>query len=255
MGLSTGQALTFEDLRALVTAGTYEEKYTFTETSRTLAKKSEIEARLDIDPISGGTSNRAVRVEELDPTIIPIEEFDYLVARYMWDYPVAGRDLDIQVQFENNSTPSIDNIYVGFGGVNPTVPSGTVPETDAYLWWGLDDTNASANPQGIEGVLLGLKKFKDDFPSSPNIIEVSFYAVWYAIVATGNFTVEIATYKGGTMSKVGTNIVNTGGVQVSLDSRNVNTMIQNQLHTPANSYKVGILQYNKTTDTAVFILS
>jgi hypothetical protein len=186
---------------------------------------------------------------------IVINEFDYLVARFMWDYPIAGRDLDIQVQFEDNSVPSIDDRFVGYGGGNATVPANNIPQADSYLWWGLDDTNSSENPLGIEGVLIGMKKFKDDFPASSEIIKVGLYAVWFNLVASGNFTLEIATYKGGTMSKVGTNIINTGGEQVSLDLRYLNTMVHNQDHDPASSFKVGVLEYNKTTDTAILILS
>lgn len=186
---------------------------------------------------------------------IVINEFDFLVARFMWDFPSAGKDLDIQVQFEDNNEPSVDGIYVGYGGVSPTLPAAVLPETNTYLWWGLDDTNASTNPLGIEGVLIGMKKFKDDFPNSNEIIKVGLYAVWFSSVLTGNFTLEIATYKGGTMSKVGTNIVNTDGEQVSLDLRYLTTTVNNQAHTPASSFKVGVLEYNKTTDTAVLILS
>ncbi len=181
---------------------------------------------------------------------IVINEFDYLVARYIWDTP-GGTDLDIQVQFENTGQSAVDNIYVGYGGINPTVPASTTPETNAYLWWGLDTTSSS----GVEGVLVGLKKFKDDFPSAPEVIEVGLYAVWYNTVLSGNFTLEVATYKGGTMSKVGTNIINTGGVQVSLDTRALNTTVSNHLHTPASSYKIGTLKYNKTTDTAILELA
>lgn len=187
---------------------------------------------------------------------IVINNFDYLVARFIWEYPAAGKDLDIQVQFENNSTPTVDNKYVGYGGVDPTVPVSTIPETNAYLWWALDDTNPGLEPStGIEGVLVGMKKFRDDFSGSPNIIEVALYCVWYSSVSSGDFQLEVATYLGGAMSKSGTNIINTGGVQVSSDVRNLNTLIQNKLRTPASSYKVGVLRYNKTTDSAVLILS
>ena len=186
---------------------------------------------------------------------IVINEFDFLVARFLWDYPTAGRDLDIQVQYENNSTPSVDNLFVGFGGqTGGTVPPSMVPPENGYLWWCLDDTNSSGNPQGIEGVIVNIKQFIADFPSSTNIVDVGIYAVWYNSVATGDFTFEVKTYKGGTMSKVGTDIVNTGGVLISNDTRSLNTLVQNNLHTPANSYKVGTLRYNKTTDTATLIL-
>lgn len=186
---------------------------------------------------------------------IVIDEFDFMVVRFLWQYPQAGKDLDIQVQYENNSTPSVDNQYVGFGGpTSGTIPISVSPKEDGYLWWGLDDTNGTGSPQGIEGVLVNIKKFITDFPASPNNVDVGIYAVWYSSVANGNFTLDVKTYKGGTMSKVGTDIVNTGGVLVSSDVRDMNTLIQNKLHVPASSYRVGVLRYNKTSDSAILIL-
>lgn len=186
---------------------------------------------------------------------IVIDEFDFMVVRFLWQYPAAGRDLDIQVQYQDNATPTIDNQYVGFGGTSSgTIPISIAPPQDGYLWWGLDDTNGTGAPQGIEGVLVNIKKFITDFPSSPNNVDVGIYAVWYNAVASGDFVLDVKTYKGGTMSKVGTDIINTGGVLVSSDVRDLNTLIQNKLHLPASSYRVGILRYNKSTDSATLIL-
>lgn len=186
---------------------------------------------------------------------VVINEFDYLVARFLWNYPSAGSDLDIQVRYEDNGVPSVDGIYVGYGAANDTVLAGEAIKSNAYLWWGLDDTNSSNAAVGIEGVLINLKKFKTDFPGSGNIIKVGIYAVWFGSVATGNFQLEVKTYKGGEMSKLGTDIINTGGTAVSSDIRNLNTLITNKLHSPPTSFKVGVLEYNKTTDKAILILS
>lgn len=183
---------------------------------------------------------------------IVIGDFDFLVARFMWDYPQNGKDLDIQVQYENNGISAVDGQYVGYGGLQ-NVPS-TVTGSDSYLWWALDDTNSSGAPLGIEGVNININKFVADYPSTPEITQIGFYTVWYNTVGTGNFTLEVVTYKGGTMSKVGTNMVNTGGTIVSSDSRSLNTTILNQLHTPTSSFKAGTLQYNKTTKTAVLVI-
>lgn len=186
---------------------------------------------------------------------IVINKFDNLVVRFLWDYPSAGSDLDIQVRYENNNTPSVDNIFVGYGGASTTVPANTAPETSAYLWWGLDDRNLTGDPVGIEGVLVNIKKFITDFPNSPNEIKVGLYAVWYGGVVSGDFRFEVTTYLGGTMSKQGFDIINTGGTLVSNDLRNLNTMINNSSASPQTSYKVGTLTYNKTTDTAILSLS
>lgn len=177
---------------------------------------------------------------------IEVSDFDFMSVRYHWNVG-DGTDLDTMVGFENNGT-SYDSIYVGYGQPNATVPANMVPQADAYLWWGSDNTSGS----GYEAVLIGLKKFVNDFPSSPDVVEVGLYAVWYGPPQSGDFTVELVTYKGGTMSLSGTDFVNTGGVQVSSNTVQVNTkLMNNSPHNPSNMYKVGSVKYTKSTQSAV----
>jgi len=182
------------------------------------------------------------------PKTIEVNNFDFLAVRYHWDTG-AGSDMDILVGFENNGT-TYDNQYVGYGQPNATVPASTTPPSNAYLWWGLDNTGSS----GYEGVLIGIKKFVEAFPNSPNIVEVVLYAVWFGQPATGNFSVELATYLGGSMSLDGTNFINTGGSVVSSNTVSLNTLIQSQAHSPATSYKVGVLKYDKSAQSATIQL-
>ncbi|WP_412468364.1 hypothetical protein [Pedobacter sp. KLB.chiD] len=176
---------------------------------------------------------------------IVIADFDHVAVRYHWQQG-AGQDLDIFVGFEQTGTV-FDGIYVGFGGPNRTVPADTVPQSDAYLWWASDNTGAS----GIEAVLIGMEKFVAAHPNSANIIEVGLYAIWFGTPASGDFTIELVTYKGGTMQLVGTNFVNEGGVQVSNHTIPLNTMKHKQANgTIADYFKLGNLAYNKTTKTA-----
>jgi len=175
---------------------------------------------------------------------IDIPDFDFMTVRYHWNEG-AGADLDILAGFENNGT-TFDSNYVGFGQPNATVPADTVPQADAYLWWGSDNSSGS----GYEDVLIGMKKFTADFPASPDVVEVGLYAVWYGAPVTGDFTVELVTYKGGTMSLSGTDFINTGGAQVSSHTINASTQITNHLHTPGNAYKVGSVKYTKSTQSA-----
>lgn len=182
------------------------------------------------------------------PEIIEVDNFDFLAVRYHWDSG-SGNDMDILVGFENNGT-AYDNQYVGYGQGNATIPANTTPAADAYLWWGLDNTGSS----GYEGALVGVKKFVQAFPNSPNIVEVGLYAVWYGQPVTGNFSVELATYLGGTMSLDGTNFINTGGTQVSSNTVGLNTLLNSQAHSPATSYKVGILKYDKAAQAATIQL-
>lgn len=176
---------------------------------------------------------------------IEVNDFDFMAVRYHWQQS-AGSDLDTITGFENNGTTS-DNIYVGYGQPNLTVPANKIPQTEAYLWWAGDNTGVS----GYECILIGIEEFVASFPASPNIIEVGLYAVWYGGPGSGDFTVELVTYKGGTMSLQGTNFINTGGTEVSSNMIPVHTLIHNQAHVPAEAYKVGTLKYNKTTASAV----
>ncbi|SMC54220.1 hypothetical protein [Pedobacter nyackensis] len=175
---------------------------------------------------------------------IVIADFDFMAVRYHW-LTGSGADLDILAGLENNGTP-FDQLYVGYGGPSATIPINTIPPSDAYLWWGLDNTGQ----QGYEGVLIGIRKFIDAFPNSPNIVEVGLYAVWFGIPATGDFSVELVTYKGGEMSLVGNNFENVGGVEVSSNTVNMNTLIRKTNPSPSTYFKVGTIKYNKTTATA-----
>ena len=176
---------------------------------------------------------------------IEVNDFDYMTVKYQW-VTGDGTDLDVMVGFENNHTAD-DGLYVGYGQPNATVPANASPQSDAYLWWGTDNTSAA----GVEAVLIGMEKFVAAFPSSPDVVEVGLYAVWFGPPLSGDFTVALVTYKGGTMSLSGTDFVNTGGTQVSSHTINANTKISNNLHTPANAYKVGSVKYTKSTQSAV----
>lgn len=177
-----------------------------------------------------------------EPIVIP--DFDFMAVRYHW-VSGSGADLDVLVGFENNGTIS-DQQYVGYGQPSPTVPINTIPQADAYLWWGLDNTGQ----QGYEGILIGIRKFIEAYPNSPNIVEVGLYAVWFGVPATGNFSVELVTYKGGEMSLEGNNFVNVGGVEASSNIVNMNTLIRKTNPSPSTYFKVGTVKYNKATASA-----
>jgi hypothetical protein len=176
---------------------------------------------------------------------IIIADFDHVAVRYHWDQG-AGQDLDIFVGFEQTGTP-FDGVYVGYSGPNRTVPANTVPESSAYLWWASDNTGAS----GIEAVLIGMEKFVAAHPNSANMIEVGLYAIWFGTPASGDFNIEMVTYKGGSMELVGTNFVNNGGVQVSNDTIALNTMKRKTSGTLSDYFKLGSLVYNRTTKSAI----
>ncbi|SDE67326.1 hypothetical protein SAMN05216464_108166 [Mucilaginibacter pineti] len=182
-------------------------------------------------------------------SVIELGDLDFMTARYQWTSG-AGTDLDIMAGFEN-----IDNVfnnhYVGFGQENATIPANTVPQSAAYLWWCLDGTDTS----GYEAALIGIRKFLNDFPSLTGIVEVGLYAAWFNPPLTGNFTFQLETYKGGTMSLDGVDFVNTGGQKVFSDAYPISTRLNNVTHTPANTYKVASLKYNISTQTAVIYIN
>jgi len=179
---------------------------------------------------------------------IQLNEFDYLVLRYNW-LQGAGTDLDIMVGYVNTGIADLDNDFVGWGqGDSKVLPGMAGP--DSYLWWALDNTGLS----GYEAVLINVKKAIAAYPNIAEIIEVELYVHWYAQVQTGDFSIEVTTYLGGTMEVSGTNLVNIGGQQVSSDVRNLNTLVQTNSADRENAHKIGVLKYNKTTDKAVLEL-
>ena len=198
-------------------------------------------------------ATRTITYTTNENTIL-IDDFDFMSVKYQWVLEggtvVEGADLDVMVGFENNGT-TVDGQYVGYGQGSATIPATASPQGTAYLWWAADSTSNA----GSEAVLIGMKKFVTDFPDTSDVIEVGLYAVWFGIPGNGNFTVQLATYKDGTMSISGTDFVNTGGTLVSSNTINRNTSTHNQSHTPATSYKVGSIKYTKSTQSAIIELS
>jgi len=179
---------------------------------------------------------------------IQISNFDHLLLRFHWQAD-NGRDLDILLGYENNGSV-FDSRYVGYGGVGETLPAGITPKSNAYLWWGQDNRGDA----GTEGVVVGLKKLAAAQPGLPAVIEAGLYAVWYGLPVTGNFTLEINAYQGGTMQLSGTSFINTGGTEVAAHTIIRNTMLRKAGNTPATYYKAGTLKYNRLTQTAVLYL-
>ncbi len=191
-----------------------------------------------------GGMNITYEVEIVDRTEqIIIDQFDFMTVRFGW-LDGAGKDLDVLVAYEGTGT-SVDGLYVGFGQ-SATVPRVISPQSDAYLWWATDNMGYS----GYEGVLIGIKKYIEAFPETNNLIDIFLYAAWYGQPITGNYTIELVTYLGGTMSISGSNFINIGGEQVSSDVFNVNTL--NRPTGGIENYdNVGKISYNKTTQQSI----
>lgn len=178
---------------------------------------------------------------------VVIPEFDYLVARYYWA-PGAGTDLDTLTGIINSGISSIDNNWVGWSQ-GFSVPDGSVT-ADAYLISAGDNQTSG----GAESILLNLKKFTDENPSVPNIINVNMYAFWWGSRNTGNALFELIAYSGGTMAKNGFEFENTGGLEVFRQTFTKNVTAVSKSSNPGTSTLLGTIRYNKTTKVAELVL-
>lgn len=163
-----------------------------------------------------------------------MQDFDYAVIKYKWTL-AGGRDLDTRTYI---STPNRSSI--GVVGWNRASKDGE------YLSWNSDNTNS-----GVEGVLVNIFKLKRDFPSQKDFV-IQLGAFWYSSKSSGNLTVEVNTYKGGTMSPIGYDWENIGGTLVQNLSFRANTQLQTR-DAQTLGTSLGYLSYN--TDTNLGILS
>ncbi|MDH0826570.1 hypothetical protein N5C97_08660 [Acinetobacter johnsonii] len=136
---------------------------------------------------SGVPSVQVLRVNNESPSIDPqppkdeheIELFDYAVVRYIWEES-GGLDLDTR-------TLVIDpprNIAVGWGRFS---------NDDNFLHWVGDNTSS-----GVESVLIDMSSLRKFYPNQKNFV-FWFKSFWYSVVNSGNFKLQVETYKGGQM--------------------------------------------------------
>lgn len=151
-----------------------------------------------------------------------VEDFDYAVIKYRW-LPSGGQDLDTRTSLTN---PDRNNAMVGWDRLSAD---------NGYLVWNGDNT---AN--GVETVLLDVKKILLDFPQQVTI-EADMRAFWYSTRLDGNLDIEFATYKGGTMQKSGYDFINTGGNLIQNLKVSTNTTDTN---TDGNGERLAKLTYN-----------
>ncbi|WP_346318190.1 hypothetical protein [Chitinophaga sp. YIM B06452] len=175
-----------------------------------------------------------------------LSEFDYLVVRYLWT-DADGRDLDTFTGFINTGT-AFDNDWVGYGQGDGKIPAGA-SDADAYLFWASDNTAS-----GVEAVMANFKKFVEDNAGTADEINVRMNAVWWSQRLTGDVQVQLTTYLGGTMEKVGFDFVNTGGVLVDQVTLNANVAAVSQTKNIIDSTDVAIIRYNKLTKEATIQL-
>jgi hypothetical protein len=139
-----------------------------------------------------------------------------------------GKDLDTRTQIISPITTN----EVGWCKSNGAAP---------YLYWGGDNTGF-----GVESVYVDLTQF-----SSSATVSVTAKAWWYNIRNSGDMTLEIVAYSGGTMQKVGYGFVNNGGIQTNFTGINKNIMTLAGNCTP-NPDLIKTITYNKSNNTLTF---
>lgn len=185
---------------------------------------------------------------DLEPLIF--EAFDHMVIRFTYTKPLDGTDLDIMVYYDNTGT-IYDKNAVGYGQVPNSVkiPTDATLDADAYLWWATDDVFSLAG-ECVEAVVIGINKFNTTETTLNTTIDTYLRVGWYNTIGGGTVDLELKTYLGGIMSKVGTDIINTGGVLIDNQTKTVNVTSGTGQVTELNSNLVGIISYNKVTKSA-----
>jgi len=185
-------------------------------------------------------------------TPIVFDPFDHMAVRFTYTKPLDGRDLDIMVYYDGTGTV-YDQDAVGYGQSPNEIklPSDATPDADAYLWWASDDVTA---PDGecVEAVVIGINKFNTDLTTNGSDINIYLRVGWFEEIGLQKIVdIELKTYLGGTMSIVGTNIINTGGTLVNNSPKSYTVTAGTGQVTLENSNLVGVITYNKANKTAV----
>ena len=120
---------------------------------------------------------------------------DYLVFRYNFTNE-NGRDLDTRTELIS----PVARGPIGFGR--------NINYDSQYLRWGGDNTG-----YGVECILIDLKKIKEDFPTTTDVV-FKCGAWWYGERVDGNMNMNAEGYKGGVMNldSPNYNFVNSGGI-------------------------------------------
>ena len=156
--------------------------------------------------------------------------FDYLVVSYNLLDPLS-LDIDTRTTIVNSNYQEFytedsvikDSLINPLDGNDVGWNRGTLLASTAgntYLMWGGDNTTSD----GGESILIDLKRIGTDLSYLENV-QIRLRAFFYTTKASGDIELSLTTYKGGTMSNVGTEFVNTGGVLVQniITKRNIIT--------------------------------
>ncbi len=180
--------------------------------------------------------------------------FDYLVIRYNLKDSNSS-DIDTRTSLVNTSYQDMykeDNIttnstIVPIDGNDVGWARGTIISSTSgtsYLHWGGDN----ATSLGGESILVDFKQIGNDLSYLENI-QVRLRAFFYTVKASGKIEIELATYKGGTMTQVGTDFQNVGGI--SVQSIKTDRTITTQMSSDINGDDLGTVIFNIENSNAI----
>jgi hypothetical protein len=153
---------------------------------------------------------------------------DYLIITHQFDAE-GGRDLDTKTVI---SSP----LSAGPLGYCDLSNHG-----DPYLFWSGDNTGT-----GVESCLIDLIRF-----GTNDVVTIDCSALWWSRRNSGDMSLDIRAYEGGTMSLNGYQFVNSGGTESAFTSFNGNVL---NVGPDCNKMEpVGTIVYNKKNKTLQFI--
>lgn len=200
------------------------------------------------DLINRPTAWRGINQSCVVEDTTALSSFNFMVIKYKWANG-AGADFDTFTGIINSGT-ILDTNWVGYGQGQPSIPDATTIDL-AYVYWAGDNTSQAA---GSEAVLINFSKITTDFPSLTQII-TKMAGAWYASILSGNIDIEIKTYLGGTMSKSGYDIINTGGTLVQTVNFSKNIPIRSTTANINDATGIGFITYTKSSTTGQIIIT
>ena len=118
------------------------------------------------------------------------EDADYLIYRIYFPTS-AGRDLDISAGI--TAPVQLSAGYCRSSRFSSPQMSLGGDLTAHYAYWSGDNTG-----HGLESILVNVKKLKQDYPASQDII-MSFYAGWFGSPDSGDMAIKAEAYRGEMM--------------------------------------------------------
>ena len=153
---------------------------------------------------------------------------DYLVITYQFSSE-GGKDLDTRTQIISPSES--ERLGCGFPENNG----------DDALTWSGDNTG-----YGVESCWVDLTKFAGN-----ETVKIDCKSFWYSQRNSGNMSLDVRAFKGGTMNKTGYQFYNTGGTETGFISYSKNIQLYRGACTITGE-KLGLIIYNKQTEELSF---